>query len=346
MRKFFPALALVIWLAFLNPVQAEEARPRIISLYAAHTEVLLRLGARDHIIGVSEQETYQGPETDGWKPKTFSIRDDVEKFLAAKPDLILARPMHRAAGSRLVEMLENSGIKVITRQVVQAGDLYDYWRELAKLVGREAEAERMIIDFDNQVSAYYEAASKRPEKDRPGVFLEAIHSQVKTFTPESLPVWLVELAGGRNVAADARPHSPGLIVADYGLERLLAKTRQVDIFISQNGRMNPASIKQVRSRGVYKPIKAFKEGRVYSIPEEIIARPTPSLLLGLEKIAGWTGLNPAASGDQPEEPTGAPENKTDAAEQSVSPDQNEEEASPLEAGNSTKETMVELPPAR
>lgn len=292
--KILPALCLALALLMQPPAPlgaAEIAGPRIISLYAAHTEVLLRLGAKENLIGVSAQESYDGPETEGWRPAVFSIRDDVEKFLAAKPDLILVRPMHLAAGSRLIESLKSSGVKVHAEQVIKAGDLYKYWRNLGALVGRQAEAEKMIVDFDREISLYYEAASLRPEEARPGVFLEAIHGPVKTFTPDSLPVWLVELAGGRNVASDAKPHAQGLFVADYGPERLLSKADEINILISQEGQMNNVSLNQVKKRDIYKPIKAIKEGRVYKISEDILCRPTPSLLKGLEELAALTGLD-------------------------------------------------------
>ncbi len=300
-------LAVLFFAGSARTAGNEAARPRVISLYAAHTEVLLRVGARDNLIGVSGQETYRGPETEGWKkPPVFSIRDDVEKFLAAKPDLVLMRPYHVAAGRQLVTTLESAGIKVYSAQVLRAGDLYQYWRNLAGLVGRQEAGERMILDFDSRIAAYHAAASRRAEKDKPGVFLEAVHEQIKTFTPDSLPVWLVELAGGRNVAADAKPNAPGLIVADYGPERLLAKANQVDIFISQEGPMNSTPLSQVKGRGIYKSLKAFKTNRVYKIPEDILARPTPSLLEGLEQLAAWTGLtaeDPALAGPAEE---GAP----------------------------------------
>lgn len=263
-------------------------RPRIISLYAAHTEVLLRLGARDNIIGVSRQETYDGPEAEGWDPAEFSFRDDVETFLVAKPDLVLVRPQHVAAGGRLKEALERAGIRVVSMQVTRAEDLYGYWRELGSLVGRSAEAERMIADFEAGLAPYRNAAAKMPHK--PGVFVEAIHREVKTFTPDSLPIWLVELAGGRNVAADAEAATPGVIIASYGPEMLLAKAKEVDILISQEGAMNRVPLAQVRERDIYQPLAAVKAGRVYKMPEALLARPTPSLLEGLRMIAAWTGI--------------------------------------------------------
>jgi iron complex transport system substrate-binding protein len=280
------------------PAKAPAER-RIISLYAAHTEVLLSLGAKANLVGVSERETKE--ETDDWRPRIFSPRDDVEKFLAARPDLVLVRPMHLSSSRQLIAALTRSGIQVLARQVLTSDDLYPYWRELGALVGREAEAEALVADFDRQVAVYRAATGLRPGADKPGVFLEAIHSPVKTFTPDSLPAWLVELAGGRNVAADAKPQAPGLIIADYGPERLLARAGEVDIFVSQAGPMNRAGLKQIKNLPVYQPLAAFKTGRVYKIPEAVLARPTPALLEGLRRLAELTGLKaaPPPSGPEP-----------------------------------------------
>ncbi|MCD8349929.1 MAG: ABC transporter substrate-binding protein [Planctomycetaceae bacterium] len=281
------AATVVFVLCFTAGAEESSSAPRIISLYAAHTEILLRLGARDAIIGVSRQESYAGPETEGWNPPVFSARDDIERFIAAAPDIVLVRPQHVADG-RLRRVLETAGITVISMQVTHADELYDYWRELGRLVGREAEAEAMIASFAAEANRYRQAALKR--NDPPGVFLESIHREVKTFTPDSLPAWVIETGGGRNIAGDAEAASPGVIIAEYGLERLLAKADEVEIFISQSGAMNRTPLETVLARGVYSPLAAFQSGRVYKIPEACIARPTPSLLEGLRLMAEWTGL--------------------------------------------------------
>jgi len=293
------ALLSLAWAAPALAAAPDQAAPakapaerRIISLYGAHTEVLLSLGAQANLVGVSELEAREG--TDDWQPRVFSPRDDVEKFLAARPDLVLVRPMHLSSSRGLMAALKRAGIEVLARQVQTKDDLEAYWRELGALVGRAAEAEALIADFDRQIALYRAAADRRPEADKPGVFLEAIHGPVKTFTPDSLPAWLVELAGGRNVAAEARPPAPGLIIADYGPERLLARAGEVDIFVSQDGPMNRAGLKQILSRPIYQPLAAFKTGRVYKIPEAVLARPTPALLEGLRQLAGMTGLEVSA----------------------------------------------------
>ncbi|MDR1612532.1 MAG: ABC transporter substrate-binding protein [Planctomycetota bacterium] len=288
--KFRLPIAVVGVAAFLavRISAGESMRPRIISLYAGHTEVLLRLGARDNIVGVSRQENYDGPETEGWSPPEFSIRDDIEKFLAAKPDIVLVRPQHVAGAGRLVDALERSGIAVVPLQVLRADELHAYWRELGGLVGRQNEAAAMSEAFAKEAARYAEASAKLER--RPGVFIEAIHREVKTFVPGSIPAWLVGLAGGRYVAADAIPAAPGVIIADYGPERLLGKAGEIEVFVSQDGAMNGTPLETIRTRSIYQPLAAFKTGKVFKISEAILARPTPSLLKGLAQLAEWTGL--------------------------------------------------------
>jgi iron complex transport system substrate-binding protein len=214
------------------------------------------------------------------RPPEFSIHDDVEKFLAAAPDYILLRPMHLSASPALFETLSNSGIKIWSKQCTRAVDLYDFWLELGRLTGREPEAQAMITKFKAEV----EALTDRTKDPRPGVFLESIHKEVKTFTPDSIPIWLLTLAGGRNIASDSEPTRPGQIVANYGPEKLLEKADQVDIFISQEGPMNKVSLKTIKDREIYSVMPAIKNGRIYRVPEELISRPSPSLTEGLRLL--------------------------------------------------------------
>lgn len=286
--RVLPGILYLLCCAFAGAASASDtgnAAPRIISLYAAHTEVLLRLGARDNIIGVSRQETYDGPETAGWQVPTFSVRDDIEKFLAAAPDLILVRQQHVASARHWKEAMEKAGVRVIPLQVTSASGLYEYWQGLARLVGREREAEEMIADFDARVAEIKTRAARLPF--HPNVFIESMHREIKTFTKDSIPVWLVETAGGENVATDAEAASAGVVIADYGPERLLGKASEIDIFISQHGTMNRVDFSVVKSRDLYQTIKAFQLGNVYTIEEAVLSRPTPGLLDGLEQIATW-----------------------------------------------------------
>jgi len=100
---------------------------RIISLYGAHTENLFNLGVFEEIIGVSRNETYP-PEA--LKKPVFSYHDDPEKFFAARPDLVVIRPMIDQGYPRFVSMLEKNGIKIVSLQPDCVDDMFTYWRIL------------------------------------------------------------------------------------------------------------------------------------------------------------------------------------------------------------------------
>jgi iron complex transport system substrate-binding protein len=117
---------------------------RVISLYGAHTENLFSLGLGKEIIGVSAHEDYPA---EALQRPVFSYHDDPEKFLAARPDLVLIRPMIDRGYPQFVARLEKSGITVVSLQPAAANELYTYWEILGILTGRQQRALRLIEHF-------------------------------------------------------------------------------------------------------------------------------------------------------------------------------------------------------
>jgi len=258
----------------------EKPYTRIISLYAAHTENLFNLKADDQIIGVSRTEDYPSHALE--KP-AFGTRDGVEKFLAAKPDLILIRPMQRRGYPKLWAALERNGIRVLALQPNTIDEMYGYWRTLGRLTGREMESERMVEEFKERLVFCKQRLERLPKKERPGVFFESIHRKLSTFSPGSMPIFVMEMAGGRNVAYDARPRH-GTNIASYGLERLLSKSAHIDVYLAQYGPMNKIEIKRIMNGPASSRIKAVRDRNVFLVDEHIVARPTMRLLTGIEVI--------------------------------------------------------------
>ena len=117
------------------------------------------------------------------------------------------------------------------------------------------------------------------------MYFEAIHSKMKTFSPTAIAMFAVEAAGGRNIASDAVPRNDSNI-AEYGKERILARAEEIDVFLSQQGRMNRVDLDTLKQEPGFQIIKAFRENRVYLIDETKVSRPTQRLLQGIEEIAG------------------------------------------------------------
>lgn len=251
---------------------------RIISLYGAHTENLVTMGAAGQLIGIDGQSTHL-PGAEG--KQIFSYHDDPERFLAARPDLVLIRPMIDRGYPRLVQRLKQSGIQVVSVQPTTVDHLADYWRLLGQLTGREAQADGMHRAFQVAVGDFKRLSAQVGEHQR--VYFEAIHRKMKTFTPQAMAIFVLETAGGINVASDA-PVRENNNIAVYGKERLLSHAANIDVFLSQQGAMNQISVATIMAEPGFGAIKAIKAGRVFLVDETIVSRPTMGMLKGIYRI--------------------------------------------------------------
>jgi iron complex transport system substrate-binding protein len=251
---------------------------QIISLYGAHTENLFSLGLDKEIIGVTRHESY--PAQALTKP-VFSYHDDPEKFLAARPDLVLVRPMIDRGYPQFVTRLEKSGIKVVSLQPATVSEMYTYWKILGVLTGRQAQASEIISHFQNVSSNYKALTSTIAVKKR--VYFESIHSKMKTFSPDSMAIFALETAGGINIAGDAVPVR-NTNIAGYGKERILSRAAQIDVYLAQYGAMNRPTVAMIKSESGFKAIKAVKGNQIFIIDEQIVSRPTLRLLEGIHEI--------------------------------------------------------------
>ena len=251
---------------------------RIISLYGAHTENLLAMGAADQLSGIDGQSAHL-PGATG--KKIFSYHDDPERFLAARPDLVVIRPMIDRGYPRLVQRLKQSGIQVVSVQPTTVEQLAEYWKLLGRLSGREAQADGMHRAFEAAVGDFERLSAQVGKRKR--VYFEAIHRKMKTFTPQAMAIFALETAGGINVASDA-PVRENNNISVYGKERLLSHAAGIDVFLSQQGAMNQISVAAIMAEPGFGAIKAVKAGQVFLVDETIVSRPTLGLLKGIYRI--------------------------------------------------------------
>lgn len=263
-----------------DPIKISKPFTRIISLYSAHTENLCSLGAEKQLIGISRSDDF--PHAILEEPR-FSYREDAEKFISHRPDLVLVRPMIERSYPQFIEKLRRAQITVISLQPKGVKEMYQYWRTLGFLTGRQKEAEEMISDFSKRVSDIHTALENFVDRKRPRVYFQSIHSKSKTFAKQSIAIFALEQAGGINVGADAQQVRKTNI-AFYGKEQLIAKGSEIDIFLAQVGRMNPIKLETIYEEPGYKAIKAVRQGKVFLIEEALVSRPTLRIAEGIEKL--------------------------------------------------------------
>ena len=316
------AACLAVLAAALACPATANAQPyrRIVSLYPAHAENLAAMGAADLLVGVSEPLAHApqsgrslagqplagqpraGQPTDGSAsadapragvgmagPAVAGVpivgaRDGAEAVAALKPDLVLARPMHRTMRPGFLEQLERLGIAVVCLQPLHPGELEPYWLELGRLSGREAQARDMTARFRQDIEDIRACLGHIPAQERKKVFFESIHRQMKTVSPGSMAAFVLESAGGLNLAAEARPVE-GTTIAHFGLERTVALGDSLDVYLAQRGPMNPVTLEEIRATPGFSGLKAVREGRVFLVDEALTSRPTPRLAEGVRAVA-------------------------------------------------------------
>lgn len=254
-----------------------QAFTRIISLYTAHTENLFALGLDKEVVAVSRSDKFVTN-----LPK-ISAKDDPERFLALKPDLVLIRPMISRGYPQLIETLIKNGVQVVSLQPNSVAEMYDYWAQLGDLTDRQKEAAGMIDTFRQGLEEIGTHVAHIAKEERKRVYFEAIHKRMKTFSPESMTIFVLESAGGINVAEDALQVRKSNI-AEYGKEHILSKADEIDVFLAQKGRMNSVSVEDIKNEPGFQVIKAVKMDRVFLVEEAIVSRPTLGLLDGIKAV--------------------------------------------------------------
>jgi iron complex transport system substrate-binding protein len=111
---------------------------------------------------------------------------------------------------------------------------------------------------------------------KPTVFVEIYSKPLMTAGTGTFIDNLVTLAGGTNIGDAAGSGYPSFS------SEVLFKDNP-DVYVATTGSM--ASPVQIAKRSGYSGLKAVKDGRVYVIDDNLLVRPGPRLVDGLEQLA-------------------------------------------------------------
>jgi iron complex transport system substrate-binding protein len=245
---------------------------RIISLAPNITEILFSLGLDEEIVGVSIHCNYPDKVKDRVRVGSY-ISLDFERIVSLKPDLIIAT----GAGNtkEMVERLERLGFPTFAIFPKKFDDVLRSVAHLGRVVAREKEALSIIQSMKRRKERVVEQTRTFA---RPKVFLQIGESPIVTVGKESFADDLIHLAGGENIAGKDKEMYPRL-----GMEEILKRSPEV-ILISS---MKPGGDyeRALREWERWKTIPAVKEGRIHLIDSDLIDRPSPRIVEGLEEMA-------------------------------------------------------------
>lgn len=255
----------------------ENPYQKIVSLAPSNTEILFAIGAGSQVVARDTFSDY--PEA------ALQVKDigggwgeiDTEAILALQPDLVLAAEIN---APEQVKALEDLGLRVF--YLSNPKDLEGMYANLltvAQLTGHVDEAEALMESLRQRVETVDARIAK--VADRPVVFYELDASDPNapwTSGPGTFIDLLLRRAGGSNLGnllQDAW--------AQISLEVLIQE--DPDIILLGDALWGGVTPEAVAARAGWDALTAVKEGKVYPFDDNLVSRPGPRMVDGLEQLA-------------------------------------------------------------
>jgi len=267
-----PARAVVLVDQLGRQVNLPALPKRVVALAPSIVEIVFELGASDRLVGATEYSDF--PAAAKQLPRVGSyVRPDVERIVALKPDLCLA--IKDGNPEYMVTQLAGFGIPVYVIDPRSINDIIDVIDRYGHLLGVRERSQQTVIAMRSRLAAV--AARLARTSTKPLVFFQIdaapiISAGTGTFINE-----LITLAGGRNVAAGATPYP------HFNWEDILHLQPEVVMVASMAGGHSVQDL--VAGWQKWRQIPAVKNSRVHVVDANLIDRPTPRLLDGLEAFA-------------------------------------------------------------
>ena len=245
---------------------------RLIALAPNLTEILFALGLGDQVVGVTDHCNY--PPQASLKPKVGSyIHLNVEKIISLSPDLVIGT---MDGNERYVlHLLEQAHIRVFfvnPRDVRQAIETIS---TIGLVCGVSEKARELSAGLTLRVNRVVETTNPRK---KPLVFLQIQIQPIMSVNRNTVHHDLLRLAGGDNMTADEPVTYPRI-----SMEEVIRRKPEVILISSmeRGGRFEQARQQWLE----WTSIPAVQRGRVHLIDSDLIDRPSPRVVDGLEIMA-------------------------------------------------------------
>lgn len=257
-----------------------EAPPeRIVSLAPSNTEIVCALDACDRLVGVTDFDDYP-PKVAEVEDVVISAAVDVERVVAAEPDLVLAAG-NELTPSSVIEQLEDLDLTILVLYPETLDEVYADIELVGAALDRGEAADELVAGMRERVD---EITAAVEGVERPLTLYEVFHAEGTTYTAGegSFLASLLELAGAEPLTGDAQgllaPEE--LVAADP--ELILLGTASYDPSLADA----QVALDTVAGRAGWGDLRAVRDGRVVPYLEDIVTtRPGPRIVDGLEALA-------------------------------------------------------------
>src|SRR4030066_16625 len=256
-------------------IELPKRPERIVSLAPNITEILFALQLGQKIVGVTDFCDY--PEEARHKPKVgWLISPNIENIISLQPDIVFATT--EGNKPEIVDELERMNIKTYVLNPHNINSVLSNITAIGAVTGQGIVAREIVSSLNLRI----DAIKKRESEGRPKREIYLVSTDpVISAGPGRFIHDLILTAGGVNVLSDSPIRYPRI-----DMEEIILKDPEVIIV--------PTDLieKQQGWKKRWGGISALKNGMVYPINPDIVSRPGPRIIDGLELINEYICNNP------------------------------------------------------
>lgn len=239
---------------------------RAISLAPNLTENIFAVGAGDKLVGVTTFCDYPAEAKDIQKIGD-TINPNMESIVALKPQIVFVSTASQVEA--FTKTLEQNGIAVFVTNPNNLDGILRNIRQLGDIFGTTDTAGKLIQDIQFRL---YTIQTKLNGAEPVQVFVQISKEPLFTAGKESFVTEIIEHAGASSVTRELPTAYPRL-----SKETALALNPEAIVISSGAGNEDP--------NDVFKDSAAVKNGKVFKVKADLITRPSPRIIEGLEQMA-------------------------------------------------------------
>ncbi len=251
------------------------APQRIVSLAPSTTEIAFALGLGSRVVAVDTFSDYPAETKNLPQIKTYPL--NLEQVVSFKPDLILAASIQSADDIKKLSDLKLT-VLVVGAPVASFDSVMSDIALVGKATGTDAQAKTITDAMKQRVDAV--KAKIANAKTKPRVYWELDATDpAKPYAPGpgSFINDLITLAGGVSVTANAKSAYP-----QVNAEEIVAANPEIIIL---SDAAYGITVDSVKARKGWNVIDAIKNNKVFPIDDNLVSRPGPRIVDGLEAAA-------------------------------------------------------------
>ena len=246
-----------------------ETPERIISLAPSNTEILFALGLGDKVVGITSWCDYP-PEALNKEQVGEYDTPDIEKIVALNPDLIL---VSYGTSMEVINSMVGLGLTVFGIRSTDLDDVLNDIRTIGELTDKEIEAQALTSEMESRIQAITEQTAELEPKPKVFYIVWGDESSVLwTAGSDTFIHELIEKGGGVNICQNITGYST------ISIEDVIARNPEVIITseLSYDWAINSTDLAATN---------ASQTDRVFTCDDDIVQRPGPRLVDGLEWFA-------------------------------------------------------------